>query len=454
VSSFDVHPAVLVTVAGFLRVRARCSVATCVLLILPGSLAAQTPNEFLKRGMPTFIVGTAGDDRADRAVNAQVILIRDLLFPRAKIIEDTTIDVEGAAAWPSNPVVYGGPHVNQLLAELAGVLPFTLARGKLVIGKELFEGDEYRLIAVLPERPADKQSPGYPEFLLYAGTGMPGIAEINGVRHGSSPILIADAFGPLLTGDWERTPTGNTTARFAQARAQRIAWRSVERKAKSSNPKNTITVNVRFPQDLPAASDEAQVVGACVRGLEQAARKINANGRTTLTVYVYPDADRIASLTGQPGDGHAVVEAHVLHVVRYDPKPGGAFERLLTHEGTHLLAAETWGTAGTPLLGEGLAVWASEAYGGTSLEDWRRRLSPPMPSIADLSGKTFREMPESKSYPLAGLFIETAIKKVGVEKVRQYLYGATEATWESACQAAGTTAHELEVAFQAVTGSP
>ena len=133
---------------------------------------------------------------------------------------------------------------------------------------------------------------------------MPGIAEINGVRHGSSPILIADAFGPLLTGDWERTPTGNTTARFAQARAQRIAWRSVERKAKSSNPKNTITVNVRFPQDLPAASDEAQVVGACVRGLEQAARKINANGRTTLTVYVYPDADRIASLTGQPGDGH------------------------------------------------------------------------------------------------------------------------------------------------------
>ena len=128
-----------------------------------------------------------------------------------------------------------------------------------------------------------------------------------------------------------------------------------------------VVVHVRFPQQLPAAKDEEQVIQACLRGLAHAADKLGGASRADLSIYVYPDPRSIASLTGQCGDGHAIVEARVPHVVRYDPAEGGGFEKLLAHEGTHALAYETWGAAGTPLLGEGLAVWASGSYGGVSL---------------------------------------------------------------------------------------
>jgi hypothetical protein len=51
---------------------------------MAGSLAAQTPNDFFKKGTPTFITGTAGDERADRASKTQVVIIRDLLFLAAR----------------------------------------------------------------------------------------------------------------------------------------------------------------------------------------------------------------------------------------------------------------------------------------------------------------------------------------------------------------------------------
>jgi hypothetical protein len=173
-----------------------------------------------------------------------------------------------------------------------------------------------------------------------------------------------------------------------------------------------------------------------------------------LTIYIYPDLGGIASLTGQRGDGHAVVEARVVHVVRADPAVGGGLEKLLAHEGTHVLAYRAWGAAGTPMLGEGLAVWASGAYGGVSLGDWKRRIQQPLPSVAELLGKTFRQIPENQSYPLAGIFVEMAVEKLGLAKVRQHLYGATASTWEFACKGAGTTPQALEAAFRALLVRP
>lgn len=99
-----------------------------------------------------------------------------------------------------------------------------------------------------------------------------------------------------------------------------------------------VVVHVRFPQQLPAAKDEEQVIQACLRGLAHAADKLGGASRADLSIYVYPDPRSIASLTGQCGDGHAIVEARVPHVVRYDPAEGGGFEKLLAHEGTHALA--------------------------------------------------------------------------------------------------------------------
>lgn len=429
------------------------SVASCALL--PGSLAAQspsaTPNEFFDRGTPTFVVGTAGDDLVGRAIRAQAGLIRDLLFPTAQIIADSAVDTaKGPAAWPANPVLYGGPHVNQVLAKLGASLPFQMERGKLTLGDQVFAGDEYRLIAVVPARAADPDRPGYPAFLLYAGNGSPGVAEINAVRHGGESFLVADAFGRLLAGSWQLTPGGTMAPVFAGPRARRIAWRIIDREFKTSSPSRTIMVHLGFPQPLPPNQDEEPVIQACLRGLAQAARKLGGTGSRDLTIYIYPDRGSIASLTGQRGDGYAVVEARVLHVLRADPAAGG-LEKLLAHEGTHAFAYETWGPAGTSFLGEGLAVWASGAYGGVSLDDWKRRMPQPVLPVQDLLGKSFRQMPENQSYPLAGIFVEVTIEKLGVAKMRRHLYGATASTWKAACQEAGTTAEELESAFRAVT---
>jgi hypothetical protein len=430
------------------------SLAIALIGCLVAQAASPTPNDFFKRGTPTFIVGTAGDDRADRAIRAQAGIIRDVLFPVAKVIDDSHIDVtKGPAAWPANPIVYGGPHVNLVLAKLSASLPFRMERGKLTVGGEVFEGDEYRLIALIPAREAGKDGPGNPEFLLYAGTGSPGVSEINAVRHGGEPILIADSFTRLLAGSWQKTSDGTVVATFTQ-RARRIAWRIVNRELKANGAAAPLKVQVRFPQQIPAAKDEEQVIQACLRGLQQAAQKLGGASTADLSVYVYPDLGSIASLTGQRGDGHAVAEARVLHVVRYDPAVGGGFEKLLAHEGTHVLAYDTWGAAGTPLIGEGLAVWASGAYGGVAISDWKKRIQQPIPTIANLLGKQFRQMPENQAYPLAGILVEAAVDKLGIAKVRQHLYGATASTWESACNEAGTTPQELESAFRKALGQP
>jgi hypothetical protein len=77
-----------------------------------------------------------------------------------------------------------------------------------------------------------------------------------------------------------------------------------------------------------------------------------------------------------------------------------------------------------------------------------------VPPVADLLGKSSRQMPERQSYPLAGILVDVAVEKLDIAKVRQHLYGATTSTWESACKEAGTTPQELETALRTVLGRP
>jgi hypothetical protein len=241
---------------------------------------------------------------------------------------------------------------------------------------------------------------------------------------------------------------------FSQPRARRIVWRTVERELDLDAAAGALLVRLRFPQQLPAAKDEEQIIQACLRGLKQSVQKLRQVSTEKITVYVYPDLGSIASLTGQRGDGHAVVESRVLHVVRADLASGGGFERLMAHEGTHIFAYDMWGAAGTPLAGEGLAVWVAGAYGGVPLADWKRRVQQPAPTVADLLGKRFRQMPENQSYPLAGILVEALVNKFGVDTVRQHFYGATASTWDAACKGAGTTAAEVESLFRSAFGKP
>src|SRR5688572_26720390 len=196
--------------------------APAPLLLLPvlallGSAAqsVETPNAFFARGTPTFVVGTAGDERCDRAVAAQVELVRGHLFPGAAVVMDGAVGHE----WPANPVVYGGAHVNALVAALAPELPLAVEAGLVAIGGERFEGGEYRLIAFVPRGAA------HPDFWPSAGAAATGVEETNAVPHGGEGFVVADRFGPLVRGAWERDDAGGWRARLGP-RARRIEWRA------------------------------------------------------------------------------------------------------------------------------------------------------------------------------------------------------------------------------------
>jgi hypothetical protein len=121
---------------------------------------------------------------------------------------------------------------------------------------------------------------------------------------------------------------------------------------------------------------------------------------------------------------------------------------LIAHEGTHVLAYQQWGGSGSPLLGEGLAVWVAGHYAGTPLAAWKSRVRAP-DSVASLLGAGFRNLPEAEGYPIAGLFVGAAIGEVGAAKFRVHLLGAGAATWDDACARAGTTASALDAALAA-----
>lgn len=394
-----------------------------------------TPNDLVAGGTPTLVVGTLGDDAADRAIVIQAGRVREL-FPGAAIVPDTSIDVvAGPAGWPPNPILYGGAHVNAVIAALDAELPLHVDATQIVVGGETY-GPGARVLAVIPA------AARYPAFLLYAGTGTPGVAEINAIRHGGEPLLLADVHGRLQTGTWVRGADGKVTATLA-ARARRIAWRSVERAVAGA------AVRVAFPAQLAAAPDEAAVVDAIARGVARAAARLQVAAPPALTIYVYPDRRSKETLTGDKGDGHADLAGAALHVIRFDPAPDGGLERLMVHEATHVITGRLWGPAGSGLLGEGIAVWASGQYGGRSLADWQRTLGDRPPVAALLPMKAFRSKPEADTYPLGGLLVTVAIEQVGLAAVRDHLLGATAETWADACIAAGTTASALDAALAA-----
>ncbi|NUP10487.1 MAG: hypothetical protein HOW73_30935 [Polyangiaceae bacterium] len=406
--------------------------------------APATPNSFLQRGQPTFVIGAAGDDKSDRAIAGQVELIRALVFPNARVVPDTSIDVaKGPDGWPPNPVVYGGPHVNAALAALSDRLPFRLKAGSLAIGDRSFEDEGVVLVTVVPGRPATDGKPGYPEFLLYAGTGTPGVGEINGASRGRDAIFIGDRFGMVATGHWQSQPDRPAVAVFDVSGPERIQWTSTERKLKGERAESMVTFHVPKSAD---SKDDDRHIAAVMRGLDRVVRKLEIAEPSNVDVYLYADGEEKSRMTGNGGDGHAAVFAHTLHVRRADPAPGGPLEGLVAHEGTHVLAYEAWGPTGTPMMGEGLAVWVSGKYGGQPLEAWKAKLSKRTP-IRNLVGPDFRRMPESESYPQAGLVVEMMIGEVGLDGIRRHLFKATALDWDRATVAAGTTSERLQAAW-------
>jgi hypothetical protein len=371
-------------------------------------------------------------------MRAQAEVLRSAL-PGATVIDDASIDVAGGvAAWPKNPILFGGAHVNRVVAALAPVLPLSADETRIEIGGARIDAPGSRIVAIVPARAADPAHPGHPTLLLYAGLGTPGITEINGgMRHGGEPILIGDSFGRLRTGVWSAAPDGGLRAALGEP-ARRDTWR------RSSRDVAGVAMTIAFPSGLEATPDDERVVDAVGRGLASSAKRLALTAPPPLTVYVYPNREAKKALTGDGGDGHAMVIGRTLHVRRADAAPGGGLERLVAHEGTHVFAAEAWGGTGSALMGEGLAVWVSGAYQGKPLSEWAKTLTPRPPIASLLPLRAFRARPEAETYPLGGLLVTAAVARVGLENVRDHLYSAGAEDWAAACVRAGTSAEQLD----------
>ncbi len=390
----------------------------------PADNTSTTVNDFIGRGNLTLVRGTLGDERSDQIIATQIGFVRPQLG-NPPVVDDTTIDAAEPDSWPSNPVLYGGPHVNSVLAALGDALPLSMTAGTLSVGDQTFSGDAIRLITVVP---AHEGTPSWPEFLLYAGTGTPGVEEINDVFHGPQPLVIADGFGPLHTGTW--TDTGASLS----SRAPRIEWRS-----HSQGLRGPATVDTCFPSMIPADPKDAVLADAILLGLTEVLDTLKIDDPVSVTVYVHPDVRSKMANSGKGGDGHAVIADNALHVLTQEPQ---MMQALVAHEGTHVLAYHALGPPATSFVGEGLAVWVANQYGGKSLHEWEQTVKGSGSAKGDrrdLVGPAFRQAPEAESYPFAGLFMRAAVHTIGLDAVREHLIPATADRWDAALEAAGTS---------------
>ncbi len=399
----------------------------------PAADLIPTPNQLFAAGSPTFVLGTLGDDDRDRRIATQVGLLRGLALPDSRVVTDAAVD---RSAWPKRAVLYGGPAENALFAEVAGDLGIEVNDAALVLGGERFEGEGVRLVAAVPADP-----PRHPSFVVFCGTGSGGIGEINANLPTNVPILVADGFGPLAQGTWERdAASGRWRPKLDDARGTRIEYRTESRRLAGA------TMRFHFPAMVAPRPGDAAAIEASMRGLKLAVRKLAIEAPVPLEVFVYPDRRSKVSLTRSSADGHAVPSSRGLHLLPFDTSPGGGHELLVAHEATHVLGYYAWGPAGTALLGEGLAGWVAGAYAGKTLDQWGNEL-PRDAKVAPLLGPGWAKLSEAAKYPLAGLFVEVALAEVGPEAVRDHLLGATPETWARACRAAGSTPERLQAAL-------
>jgi hypothetical protein len=418
-----------------------------LLIALTAAFAAGAPSdearkatEFLSGNQPSFIIGTRADDRADREVVAQVELIRGLLFPDSARVIDDSIDVtQGSKAWPQTPVVYGGSHVNAVLDGVSEWLPLRVSAGEIEIAGETYTGDEYRLIALVPSVERTDDCPGSPQFLLYAGAGTSGVTEINATPDGNYGFVVADRFGLLDAGVWDRTDAGVPVAKITH-RALRKPWR--ESRVQEGERVEAALIVKRLQVVTGDASERAEDL-ALLRGVRRAEAQLGLEPVAALTIYLYPDGKTKASIT-RGGDAHADHASRTLHMIRAEPSVDGVLERVCAHEAVHIIATEAFGVAGSPLWGEGLAVWASGQYGGRSLQEWR--LDPPRveAGIVQLTGSGFARTPERNSYPVAGLLVGDLIHEHGLAAFLEHLYPAGPDQLVSACAALGLRPQDLD----------
>jgi hypothetical protein len=203
---------------------------------------------------------------------------------------------------------------------------------------------------------------------------------------------------------------------------------------------------VTFKLYEPLADRDAPMIDKAAAGIATAFAKL-APARTdrpvAFTVVIHPDKRSKATLTGNSFDGHAVGFANTLHVFAYD---GLAY--LVTHEARTRSCSSTGRRPAARCSARASRCGPPAATTAPPSGSFKGKVKPrPIKELLD--SKVFRSLPEAETYPLGGTFLDVAIAKVGLVKVRDHLYSATAATWDDACKAAGTTAAELDAAVAA-----
>jgi len=132
----------------------------------------------------------------------------------------------------------------------------------------------------------------------------------------------------------------------------------------------------------------------------------------SIPYFRYSSVARKQQLTGVGGNAHVETDGSIHSIHWWD-----------RHEMTHILTSG-WGP-GTALLAEGLAVYYSGAWQNRPVANWIREFvaSDQLLSIPELTATTtFRDLPESITYPESASFVSYLLDQFGIEPFRD-LYG-------------------------------
>ena len=159
-------------------------------------------------------------------------------------------------------------------------------------------------------------------------------------------------------------------------------------------------------------------------------------GGERIDCYLYPSLEEKLRVTDNAAMAHRVEWANAVHLAWV----GGA-EAALTREMLKLVDAKTHGKVYTPLIRDGLAVYAGGTWGGMPLREagadlLQRKVLPDLDILVDAAA--FMQLDERISHAAAGSFVAFLVDENGVDVVLD-LYsdsagrsGGTEALLEAA----------------------
>lgn len=164
---------------------------------------------------------------------------------------------------------------------------------------------------------------------------------------------------------------------------------------------------LRSAKDHPHAAEMKAYANRLTQAKDEICRRLELEFPETITVFLYKDLDQGRLLTGGTLDFADPAQRRVHQ----------RWESFIGHEMVHVIAHTTLQNAGTPLLGEGIAVWLN----GQPEEAHHRRAAEiqaqgKLPAVADLV-QGLRE--QDRAYPAAGSFCGFLIETHGLEVFKE-----------------------------------